>query len=70
VTSDEVRLGITGSRLDWTLPEGELVLSWPIGNTLQSATNVVGPYLDIVPAANPYVIIPGPDVQRFYRVRQ
>ncbi|HOY57460.1 MAG TPA: immunoglobulin domain-containing protein [Verrucomicrobiota bacterium] len=70
VTSDEVRLELAGPRLEWTLTEGQLVLSWPAGYGLQSATNVVGPYLDIVPAANPYVIIPGPDVQRFYRVRQ
>jgi hypothetical protein len=48
-----------------------LVLNWEGLFTLQSATNVNGPYQDRVPAASPFtnVLVPG-ESQRFFRLRQ
>ena len=47
-----------------------LVLTWPTGWTLQSATNVAGPYSDATNATSPYTnnmtILP----QQFFRLRQ
>jgi hypothetical protein len=46
------------------------VLSWPAGWTLQSSTNVVGPYLDISGATSPYTNQFTADPQRFFRLRR
>lgn len=49
---------------------GTLRLLWSGGGTLQSSTNVAGPYADIIPAAiSPYDVAPTGG-QNFYRVRQ
>jgi hypothetical protein len=47
-----------------------LVLSWPAGWTLQSSTNVVGPYSDISGATSPYTNQFTADPQRFFRLRR
>jgi hypothetical protein len=47
---------------------GNIVLDWS-GGILQSATNVVGPYLDVNGAPNPYSV-PPTNAQEFFRVRQ
>ena len=44
-------------------------LEWPAGYTLQTATNISGPFTDIN-AANPYTIQPGSDVRRYFRLRR
>jgi len=44
-----------------------VVLNWPAG-TLQSATNLAGPWNDVGGAATPFVVTPS-DPRRFYRVR-
>jgi hypothetical protein len=46
---------------------GQLQLNWNYG-TLQTATNVTGPYLDITNASSPYVIVTT-NSQQFYRVK-
>ena len=45
-----------------------LVLSWTGPGTLQSATNVSGPYSDVLGAGNPFGVVPT-GTQKFYRVR-
>lgn len=50
--------------------EENLVLTWPTGWTLQSATNVAGPYLDISDATSPYTNAVHFEEQRFFRLRQ
>ncbi len=47
---------------------GQLGLNWP-GGTLQSATNVSGPYADLTNAVSPY-LVPMTTAQQFFRVRQ
>ena len=46
-----------------------LVLSWPSGYTLQSATNVAGPYMDVNGATSPYTNN-FTEPQRYFRLRQ
>jgi hypothetical protein len=44
-----------------------IIITWPNG-TLQSATNILGPWYDLSGAASSYVVTPaGP--QQFYRVK-
>ena len=38
----------------WQIMQGQLVMSWAGQATLQSSTNVLGPYLDISNASSPY----------------
>jgi hypothetical protein len=46
-----------------------LEISWAPGMTLQSSTNVNGPYFDASGASSPYTpVVNGP--QRFFRLRQ
>lgn len=47
-----------------------LVLTWPTGWTLQSATNVVGPYNDVTGATSPYTINTKLEPQQYFRLRQ
>ena len=49
-------------------PSGQLQLSWTYG-TLQTATNVAGPYTDLSNATAPYVISPT-NTQQFFRIRE
>jgi hypothetical protein len=46
-----------------------LVLTWPSGWSLQSATNVLGPYADVPAATSPYTNTTF-QPQRFFRLRQ
>jgi len=46
---------------------GSLILNWPYG-TLQSATNVTGPWNDIIGAMPPYTNAPGQS-QEFFRIQ-
>jgi hypothetical protein len=47
-----------------------LVLTWPAGWSLQSATNVAGPYFDVQSATSPYSKDTTSEQQRFFRLRQ
>ena len=47
-----------------------LVLGWPPGWVLQSATNVIGPYADVPGAAPFYTNDMTASVLRFFRLRQ
>jgi hypothetical protein len=47
-----------------------LVLSWPAGWTLQTATNAVGPYSDLPSATSPYTNDMTASPQRFFRLSQ
>ena len=47
----------------------DLVLTWPGGGVLQSSTNVVGTYTDIIGSSSPWPISPT-GLQKYYRVRQ
>jgi hypothetical protein len=44
-----------------------IVLNWPAGYTLQTATNISGPFTDIN-TASPYTIQPGSERQRYFRL--
>ncbi len=51
------------------LSGGQVQLEWKFGGTLQSATNVAGPYSDEPSAVSPYTV-PTTNAQLFYRIRQ
>lgn len=55
--------------LAFTEQGANLVLTWPAGWTLQSATNILGPYAD-VSGASPYTNDITTEPQRFFRLRQ
>jgi len=46
------------------------VLTWPAGWSLQTATNVLGPYVDVSGATSPFTNDISADPQRFFRLRQ
>ncbi len=46
-----------------------LVISWPGNFILQSATNVVGPYLDVTNATSPYSADENRFPMQFFRLR-
>jgi hypothetical protein len=46
-----------------------VILSWPDISTLQSATNVGGPYIDITSATSPYTNATGTTPRRFFKLR-
>ena len=49
-------------------PSGNnIMIAWPAG-TLQSATNVIGPWMDLNSTLSPYVVVPSGS-QRFYRIK-
>ena len=55
------------ARLSAQTSTGSLVLSWPYG-TLQSATNVTGPWVDLAGSSSPCTNVPA-GLQQFYRIR-
>jgi hypothetical protein len=48
---------------------GNVVLTWAGGGILQSSTNVVGTYTDIIGSSSPWTNAPT-GAQKYYRVRQ
>jgi hypothetical protein len=49
---------------------GAAVVNWSGVFTLQSATNVAGPYADLIPATSPFTNLFGPgEAQRYFRLR-
>jgi hypothetical protein len=62
-------IGVTIPVLNFTsLLNGQLQLSWNSGGTLESATNVLGPYIAIT-GVSPYTP-PITNSQMFYRLLQ
>lgn len=58
---------LNSTHLSCTSAGANLVVSWPVG-TLQSSTNVSGPYTNVLGASSPFTnVLGGP--QRFYRVQ-
>jgi hypothetical protein len=53
--------------LSWQSIRGQLVMSWAGQPTLQSSTNLTGPYMDLTNASSPYTNSQGP--YRFFRLR-
>jgi hypothetical protein len=54
--------------LAYTRNGSHLTIQWPSGYTLQTATNISGPFSDIN-TSSPYDIQPGTEPQRYFRVR-
>lgn len=69
VTNDVSNLSIAGPTLNFTPTATNLLLQWQNNFVLQMATNVMGPYLDVSNAPNPYsvTLTSGPG---FFRLRQ
>jgi len=69
-TGEVVPDRLVGPSIAFSKQGTNLVLSWPSGWSLQTATNVLGPYLEISGAASPYTndLTLGP--QRFFRLQQ
>ena len=57
------------SNVTMSVRENHLVLTWPAGWTLQSATNVPGPYFDVSGATSPYTNDMRLAPQLFFRLR-
>jgi len=55
--------------LDFMRVGDDFIVSWPGPFGLQSSTNVVGPYLDVVGATSPYTNNLPSSPQRFFRLR-
>jgi hypothetical protein len=60
----------TGATLTQGRQGNNLVLDWPVGWTLQTATNVLGPYVDLTTATSPYTNDMTTAPQAFFRLRQ
>jgi hypothetical protein len=71
IVSDDVsNLTIIGPILNIVPTPGPLILQWNGGFTLQTATNVGGPYADLAGAASLYTNQFSNPPQRFFRLRQ
>jgi hypothetical protein len=57
------------SKLDHNLSANSLILTWSGNYTLQTATNVSGPYFDILTATSPYTNWINAEPRRFFRLR-
>jgi alpha-tubulin suppressor-like RCC1 family protein len=64
-----VNVSIRLPALQFTWGSGELVLNWPPGVRLQSATNVLGPYEDVAGSTAPLVVDPV-RTQQYFRTTQ
>lgn len=65
----ELYFSALGQQITWTQYAGGLCLQWVQG-TLQTSTNVHGPYFDVSGATSPWVVTPGAEPARFYRIRR
>jgi hypothetical protein len=59
-----------GSSISFSREGSTLMLTWPPGWSLQSATNVLGPYSDVPEATSPYPQDMTLAPQQFFRLRQ
>ncbi len=55
--------------LSYTSESNKMILTWSGPYTLQSATNVTGPYFDLSVAASPYTNLIGSEPRRYFRLR-
>ena len=69
-TNDVSNLTIVGPMLNILPGTGSLVLQWNNGFTLQTATNVSGPYSDLIGATSLYTNQFANTPERFFRLRQ
>jgi hypothetical protein len=69
-TGEVVPDQVVTTSLTFSSQGNNLVLTWPTGWTLQTATNVGGPYIDIPAATSPRTNDTTLDPQRFFRLRQ
>jgi hypothetical protein len=69
-TGEVVPNGILQPSIAFSKQGNNLVLNWPAGWLLQTATNVPGPYVDVSGASSPYTNDVTLDPQRFFRLRQ
>jgi hypothetical protein len=69
-TNDVSNLKIIGPTLNVLPGAGSCVLQWNNGFTLQTATNIGGPYADLTGANSPYANQFTNTLQRFFRLRQ
>jgi hypothetical protein len=69
-TNDVSNLKIFGPLLDSIPGNSGLVLQWKNNFVLQSATNIAGPYRDVIGASNPYTNGINISPQHFFRLRQ
>jgi hypothetical protein len=68
-TGEVVPDQVAGPSVALTKQGNNLVLSWPSGWSLQSATNVAGPFFDVLGATSPYTNNVTLEPQRFFRLR-
>ncbi len=64
------RLVVVRPSIAFSRQGNNLVLNWPPGWVLQSATNVLGPYADVPQATSPSTIDTTLEPQQFFRLRQ
>ncbi|MCX6924166.1 MAG: immunoglobulin domain-containing protein, partial [Verrucomicrobia bacterium] len=57
------------AKLSLTCSNGQARLTWPGNYILQTATNVSGPYADVLGAISPFTNMMGADPKRFFRLR-
>jgi len=69
-TNDVSNLAIYGPLLNCQNIGSSLVLTWNSGFTLQTATNVTGPYSDLSEAVSPYTNSFAAGPLNFFRLRQ
>jgi len=69
-TGEIVPASASGPSVVYTLQGNNLVMSWPTGCFLQTATNATGPYSDVPSATSPYTNNMQADPQRYFRLRQ
>jgi hypothetical protein len=69
-TGEVVPNQLIGAPVAFSKQGNNVVLSWPSGWVLQSATNTVGPYFDISGATSPYGYNTTLGPQQFFRLRR
>ena len=69
-TGEVVPNTTTGPSVTFSKQGNNFVATWPQGWSLQTATNVSGPYSDVTNATAPYTNDMTLDRQRFFRLRQ
>lgn len=69
-TGEVVPDRVLGASVAYAKQGNNLVLTWPSGWSLQTATNASGPYSDVSGATSPYTNNISLHAQRFFRLRQ
>jgi alpha-tubulin suppressor-like RCC1 family protein len=69
VFSREIMLSVVAAPLRSSLQNGMLLLEWDGGATLETATNIAGPFIGLSGVQPPLVVEPS-DARRFFRLAQ